>query len=114
MKLAILILFAASLALAQTGTVSQSTTSNVVGTAGGLVCTLTNSTPALPTGVHVACLNAGASVLLMDAVVPVGPNGMVGSMTLAGNTVTWIVTQPAAGPYAWQMAANGVNKSGTF
>lgn len=110
----LLLLLIASVAPAQTGTVSQSTTSSVVGTAGTLVCTLTNTTPALPTGVHVVCANSGASVLVMDAAIPVGPNGIVGSMTLTGNSVTWSITQPVVGPYSWQMAANGVAKSGTF
>ena len=59
-------------------------------------------------------LACGLAVLVMDATVPVGANGTVGSMTLAGNTVTWIITQPVAGPYLWQVAANGVAKSGTF
>ena len=110
----LILLALSALAFGQTGTVSQSTTSAVVGTAGALVCTMTNTTPALPTGVHVACSNSGAAVLMMDAVIPVGPNGIVGSMTLTGNTITWSVTQPVAGPYAWQMAANGESKSGTF
>ena len=33
---------------------------------------------------------------------------------MRGGKVTWLVTQPVAGPYSWQMAANGVAKSGTF
>jgi hypothetical protein len=114
MKTIIGLVFSFSL-LAQTpGTVAQSTVSNVVGTAGPIVCTLTNSSPTLPSGVHVVCTNAGASVLVRDSVVPSGTNGMVGSFGLAGNIITWIVNQPAAGPYAWQMAANGVGKQGTF
>lgn len=115
MKTIIGLVFSFSL-LAQTpGTVAQSTVSNVVGTAGPIVCTLTNSSPALSSGVHVVCTNAGASVLVMDSVVPSGTNGMVGSFGMAGNTVTWIVNQPLAGPsYAWQMAANGIGKTGTF
>ena len=97
------------------GTVAQNTVSNVVGTAGPVVCTLTNTTPVLPSGVHVLCTNAGVNVLVMDSVVPTGTNGTVGSFGLSGNTVTWMVNQPIAnGPYAWQMAANGVSKSGTF
>jgi hypothetical protein len=117
MKILLYILLSSfSLLLAQTpGTVAQNTVSNVVGTAGPVVCTLTNSSPALASGVHVVCTNAGANVLVMDSVVPTGPNGLVGSFGLTGNTITWIVNQPvAAGPFAWQMAANGVSKSGTF
>jgi hypothetical protein len=54
-------------------------------------------------------------VLVMDSVVPVGSNGMVGSMTLTGNTVTWLINQPTVGGlYSWQMAANGISKVGTF
>lgn len=115
MKLLIGLLLALSLCAQTTGTVAQTSTSSVIGTAGTVICTLTNSTPALPSGVHVVCTNAGASVLVMDSVVPTGTNGMVGSFGLTGNTVTWIVNQPTAGgPWAWQMAANGAGKSGTF
>src|ERR1039457_5100111 len=108
MKFIVLVLFSVSFTSAQTsGTITQSSTSNVVGTAGTLVCTLTNTTPVLVTRVHVACVNSGASVLVMDSVVPVGSNGMVGSMTLTGNTVTWLINQPTVGGlYSWQMAAN--------
>lgn len=114
MKTLLAFLFSLSLVAQSPGTVAQSTVSNVVGTAGVVVCTLTNGSPAFPAGVHVVCTNSGASVLVMDSVVPTGTNGMVGSFSLAGNTITWIVNQPVAGPYAWQMAANGVAKSGTF
>jgi hypothetical protein len=114
MKTIIGLVFSFSLLAQSPGTVAQSTVSNVVGTAGPVVCTLTNASPVLATGVHVVCTNAGASVLVMDSVVPTGTNGMAGSFGIAGNTVTWIVNQPVAGPSAWQMAANGVAKSGTF
>lgn len=111
---AVLIL-TASLAAQTAGTVAQNTVSNVVGTAGTLVCTLTNSAPALPTGVHFACTSAGASVLTLDSVVPTGANGTQGSLGLAGNIITWMVNQPTGQTtYAWQMVANGVAKTGTF
>ena|ERR1035437_6470555 len=114
----LLIFLASVIAFGQTtpaGTVAQSTLSNVVGTAGTLTCTLTNSSPALPSGVHVMCSISGAAVLTMDSVVPTGTNGMVGSFGSAGNTITWIVNQPAqASTFAWQMAANGASKQGTF
>lgn len=109
-----LLILSASLA-AQTGTVAQNTVSNVVGTAGTLVCTLTNSAPALPSGVHVACTSSGAPVLTLDSVVPIGTNGMVGSFSTAGNMITWLVNQPTGQTtYAWQVVANGVGKTGTF
>lgn len=116
MKLLLGVFLIASALSAQSsgGTVTQSTTSSVIGTAGPLVCTLTNSSPALPSGVHVVCINNGASVLVMDSAIPVGQNGMVGSMALGGNIVTWIVQQLTAGTFTWQMAANGVGRSGTF
>lgn len=115
MKTLLLSLLAVIAAAQTTGTVAQSTTSNVVGTAGTLVCTLTNSTPALPSGVHVVCTVGGAAALTLDSVVPTGTNGMVGSFANAGNTVTWIVNQPTGqANFSWQMAANGVGKSGTF
>ena len=115
MKLLLSLLFAASLWAQSPGTVAVTTTSTVTGTAGSVVCTLTNSTPTLATGVHIVCASAGATVLTMDSVVPTGANGMVGSFLLAGNSVTWIVNQPTGQTmYSWQMAANGVGKSGTF
>jgi hypothetical protein len=117
MKTILMLLLAAICSLAQSpvGTVTLSTTSSVVGTAGAVVCTLSNTTPTLPSGVHVACTIGGASVLVMDSVVPTGTNGMVGSFGSAGNTVTWLVNQPTGQTsYAWQMAANGVLKTGTF
>ena len=114
----LILLFVSVLAFGQTqtpGTVAQSSTSNVVGTAGPLVCTLTNTSPALPSGVHVVCSISGAAVLTIDSVVPTGTNGMAGSFGSAGNTITWIVNQPApTTSYSWQMAANGVSKQGTF
>jgi hypothetical protein len=114
----LLLFFIAVLAFGQTqtpGTVAQSSTSNVVGTAGTLTCTLTNSSPALPSGVHVVCSISGAAVLTMDSVVPTGTNGMVGSFGSAGNIITWLVNQPQGQTaYAWQMAANGASKQGTF
>lgn len=111
----VLAIGAAVYAQAPAGTVVQSTVSNVLGTAGALTCTLTNSTPVLATGVHVVCTISGAAVLVMDSVVPTGTNGMVGSFSTAGNTITWIVNQPTgSGPYSWQMAANGIAKTGTF
>lgn len=116
MNLAIAVLLTTIALFAQApGTVAQSTVSNVVGTAGTLTCTLTNQSPAVPSGVHVACSISGASVLVMDSVVPTGTNGMVGSFGSAGNVITWIVNQPTGQTlYSWQMAANGVSKQGTF
>jgi hypothetical protein len=108
--------FSLSVLLAQTpGTVSQSTVSNVVGTAGPVVCTLTNSSPALPSGVHVVCTNAGAVVLTLDAVVVPGTNGLAGHFGVGGDSVTWLVNQPSGQTmFSWQMAANGVSKQGAF
>src|SRR5450759_5240422 len=114
----LILLFVSALAFGQTqtpGTNAQSSTSHVVGPAGTLTCTLTNSSPALPSGVHVVCSISGAAVLTMDSVVPTGTNGMVGSFGSAGNIITWLVNQPQGQTaYAWQMAANGVSKQGTF
>lgn len=116
MKTLLLSLLFATLVWAQsTGTVTQNTTSNVVGTAGTLVCTLTNSTPSLPTGVRVVCTVGGTAALTLDSVVPSGTNGMVGSFGNAGNTITWIVNQPTGqSNFSYQMAANGTPKVGTF
>jgi hypothetical protein len=63
----------------------------------------------------VACTNSGTSVLVMDATIVTGPNGVTGQLNLSGNVITWIVQQPTGQTaYSWQMAANGVGKSGTF
>lgn len=116
MKTLLLPLLLAALADGQsTGTVAQSTTSSVVGTAGTLICTLSNSTPSLPSGVHVVCTVSGTVALTLDSVVPTGTNGLVGSFANAGNTVTWLVNQPTGqATFSWQMAANGSAKIGTF
>ena len=117
MKIRLYLVFAATLLTAQapTGTVTQTATAMVTGTAGTLVCVLSNTTPSLPSGVHVSCTNSGATVLTLDSVVPTGTNGMVGSMGIAGNSITWLVNQPTGQTsFTWQMAANGVGKSGTF
>jgi len=116
MKHLIAFLFAASLlAQAPAGTVAQSTTSVITGTAGGVICTLTNTTPALPSGIHIVCTSGGAMVLTLDSVVPTGTNGLAGSFGLSGNTITWLINQPTGQTaYSWQMGANGTAKSGTF
>jgi len=115
MKLVIIGLMIVISSFAQAaGTVTQNTTTNVVGTAGTLVCTLTNTAPALPSGVHIMCTSAGVLVLTGDSVIPVGTNGTVGGLTIAGNSINWLVSQPVAGPYSYQMAANGTLKVGAF
>lgn len=117
MKIICLVLLIVVSCFGQTpGTVTQSTTSNVVGVASTVSCVLSNTTPVLPSGVHVVCTVSGANALTMDSVIPASnPNGLVGSFTNAGNTVTWLVNQLAGqSNYSWQMVANGVSKTGTF
>lgn len=42
-------------------------------------------------------------------------NAAVASYTFGGNSVTWMLYQPSStGPISWQVAANGVSKSGQF
>ena len=112
LKLALLLVAVSAAQAPPAGTIVQST--NVVATAGTLVCTLSNGSPVLATGVHVSCTNSGTSVLVMDATITVGANGVTGQINQGGNVCSWLVNQPTAGPYSWQMAANGVNKAGTF
>ena len=102
------------MAQAPAGTI---TVSNVVtATAGTISCILSNQSPALASGVHMVCAAGGVTRLVMDTVVaPGSTNGSVGSYTEAGASVTWILTQgTVTSPISWQVAANGVGKSGTF
>jgi len=98
-----------------TGTITTSSVTSVTGTAGPVVCTLTSTTPAPASGVHVTCTSSGVLALTMDAVIAPGTNGMVGGFTVGLNTVSWLVTKPSTSePYTWQMAANGKGASGVF
>lgn len=113
-QLAAVLLLLPLLAFPQ-GTVVQSTTTTVTGTAGPLVCVMRNSSPALPTGVHVECAVSGSVKMTFDVVVSAGNNGAVGSYSEGSDIVTWLVKLPTEpGPYSWQMVANGVLKTGTF
>lgn len=116
-RLILYTLLTAGTLLAQTaGTITQTVTSTIQATTPTVSCKLTNSTPIAPAGVHVDCFIGANKVLAMDVnVTPGSPNGAVGSFTNAGDSVTWILTlSGAAGPYAWQIAANGTSKNGTF
>lgn len=106
-----------SLAWAQTppGTVTSTSAATVTAATVTVTCVMTNSSPALPSGVHVVCKIAGNTVLTMDSVVGAATNGVVGSFTNAGDTITWLLTQLAGQTLiSWQMVANGVSKAGTF
>ena len=109
---ALLLLLAAAARAQTAGTVTQTALTTVTATAGAIVCVFTN--PARPT-IHTACAQSGATVLTMDATPATGStSGAVGSINLAGNSVTWIIQQPTANAITWQIAANGTSASGTF
>lgn len=117
-RYALLLLAAVAFGQQTPGTVTSNSVSNIIATAGTISCTLTNTTPALASGVHVTCTVSGALVLSMDVVVAAGTNGSLGSFTtggVGGDIVTWQVNQVAGQPLiTWTMNANGVGKSGTF
>lgn len=108
-----LILFVCAACAQTPGTITRMPgTTTVTATAGALVCTFTN--PAMPQ-IHVECANSGTMVLKEDVTPPVGPaQGFVGSFSLSGNSVTWIIAQPTAGTVTYQIAANGVSGSDKF
>lgn len=93
-------------------TVTQIVTA-VSGTNGTAVsCTFSNQ--AKP-AIHTVCTIGGVAALSMDATPAIGAaSGAVGSLTVSGNAVTWIITQPTAGVITWQIAANGTTQSGSF
>lgn len=117
---ALTLLFSAGFLVAQApaGSVTQTTVLTVTAVApaaastGQLTCQFSNSQK--PT-VHVVCSQSGGTVLTMDATPAVGATaGVVGSLNLSGNAITWIVQQPTAGNVTWQVAANGTAGNGTF
>ena len=107
------LLFFAALAFGQApGTITIA--SSITAVAGTVTCTVSSSIPAAAGGVHFACKD-GTGSLTQDAVIPVGStSGIVGSFNSGSDAVTWIVQEPTAGVISWQIAANGVMKTGTF
>jgi len=106
-----LILFFALAALAQQpGTVTV--TNTVAAVAGPITCTLSNPSPP---AFSMACTASGGATLKQDATPAIGPtSGIVGSFNVGADAVTWIVKQETAGAVTWQVAANGVLKTGSF
>lgn len=90
-------------------------TTNIVATAGTgtgqVVCTFSN--PNAPS-VHVVCTANGVTYTT-DGQPPIGvTNGLTASDSYGGNTINWQLQQLTAGTVTYQIAANSVNKSGTF
>ncbi len=111
---AILAAFASALFGQAAGTITIAATITAVAGTGTSAVTCVMTTPALP-AVHVVCSVGSTQMLLMDATPAVGAtNGASGTFSNAGNSVTWILQQATAGTVTWQLAANGVSKSGTF
>jgi hypothetical protein len=119
--LLISVLFAA-LAMAQTGTgtVVVSTTITATaqqspGDANAIVCT---ATP-VNSQISVTCKVGATTGLSATYTVLPGStsatNAAVASFVYGGNSVVWMLYQPASsGPISWQVAANGAAKSGQF
>jgi len=108
-------LFAAVTLYAQSPAITQTTVSNGTAVSGPVTCVLSNNSPALPSGVHAACSVSGALSLVMDSVITPGNNGTVGSFTISGVTISWLVTQPTgATAVTWQMTTGTVTKTGVF
>jgi hypothetical protein len=93
------------------GTITTTSLSTIIGTAGTIICTFTNPSPP---AFHAVCV-AGAASMTQDVTPAIGAtSGAVGSMNAAPNAITWVVQQPTTGVLTWQIAANGTAKSGTF
>ncbi len=96
------------------GTVTVSSTISAVAGTGTSAVTCVMSNPA-PPGVHMTCAIGATVVLTQDTTPAVGAtNGAGGSFVSSGNTVTWLIQQPTAGTFTWDIVANGVRKTGTL
>lgn len=109
----------ASIAIAATpGTVATTSTTSVVATVATFKCTLANQQPVNPAGFQVTCNNLSVPpTLLLTTSSPVAPGtqGVIGSLTSGGDTVTWAVLPAATGTLlSWQVVANGTLASGSF
>jgi len=94
-----------------TGTVSEAVQKTVTATAGPLVCVFTNPNP--PEFV-MTCRVGGVLKLTQTATPAVGAGGVVGSYVEGPENITWIVRQPTAGTVSYEIAANGVRRTGSF
>lgn len=108
---AVLVLLAFALKAQTTGTVSEATLRTVTATAGPLVCVFTN--PATPE-FTMTCAVSGQVKLTQTATPAVGTGGIVGSYVEGAESITWIVRQPTAGTVVYDIAANGVRRTGSF
>lgn len=108
-RLVLAALLALSL-IAQTGTITVAT--NITATAGTLVCVITPD--ASGNDVSFTCRNNG-TLVLTASVTPAasGASGITLGATIGTNSVTALLTKPAAA-ITWDVAANGTRKTGTF
>ena len=113
--LTILALFAGGLFAQTPGTITQVTTTTTVVTAtsGPLVCRLTNTVPTSSIGVRIDCAD-GTTLSTQSATLAEGAAGLIGSLSVNGNIVTWEVKKTGGNPFAWAVVANGTASSGTF
>lgn len=93
------------------GTVSEAVQKTVTATAGPLTCVFTNpNTPEFT----MTCSVSGTVKLTQTATPAVGAGGVVGSYVEGPESITWIVRQPTAGSVTYDIAANGVRRTGSF
>lgn len=113
-KLTTLLLFATCGLFAQVPSGTVQVAATITATAGTLVCTGTASVAATVSTMHLKCVD-GADVVLPDVDIPVkAPGASVISVQRGANSVIWMLTKGNPTPDQWQVAANGVMKSGTF
>lgn len=93
------------------GTVDISAT--ITATAGTLVCVGTPSVGAAVSSMHMKC-SEGATVLHESDYTVVSPGSVAYSIGRGPNAITWLLTKGNPVPDQWQVAANGVSKSGSF
>jgi hypothetical protein len=113
-RLFILAAFATAIALPQTaptGTVDISTA--ITATAGTLQCVGTPTVGATTSTMHMKCSEAGVVLHEADYAVT-APGSTLYSLGRGSNTVTWLLSKGNPVPDQWQVAANGVSKSGSF
>lgn len=116
LKAMILMLVAALVACAQSGSITRTTMTVITATAvngpSTMVCVFNNA--AAPV-LHAECKVNGTVRFTSDVDVKVGSAiGSVGAYVEAGNNITWIFTQPTANNFHYEVAANGQSDQGNF
>ncbi len=118
MKKLVIFLFLSFSLFGQTGTVVRSAVTIVTSTAinpagtSTMICTFTNP---IPPSLNISCTVNGAVRLTQSVAVQISPTtGSTGSYDEANNHITWVLTQPTANVFTYDIAANGVRGTGNF